>query len=151
MKFNIIAFSLLFLSLNCFSQKVVETELNQKGAINAGVLMGGGGLIGGDFEAMVAPKIGLQLGVGLGSFGGGINYHFKPNINSSFASIQYWQQGMGASHFASYIGPMFVYRAKKLFQAGLGLGYIVDKGPTFSLKSDTKMILLYNVGVYFPL
>jgi hypothetical protein len=46
MKFNIIAFSLLFLSLNCFSQKVVETELNQKGAINAGVLMGGGVYLG---------------------------------------------------------------------------------------------------------
>jgi hypothetical protein len=141
---------LLLLTSKCYSQKVEVTQLQQKAAVDVGVLMGGGGLIGGDFEALILPKIGLQLGVGLGSFGGGINYHLKPYINSPFISFQYWQQGMAANHFASYVGPMFVYRAKKIFQAGLGVGYVVDKGPQFTL-GKTNIILLYNIGLYFPL
>lgn len=141
---------LLLLTSKCYSQKVEVTQLQQKAAVDVGVLMGGGGLIGGDFEALILPKIGLQLGVGLGSFDGGINYHLKPYINSPFISFQYWQQGMAANHFASYVGPMFVYRAKKIFQAGLGVGYVVDKGPQFTL-GKTNIILLYNIGLYFPL
>jgi len=63
------------------------------------------------------------------------------------------QQGFGStSHVASYIAPMFNFRAKKVFQAGIGLGYIVNKGPRFNdaFKKDIDVLLMYNIGVYFP-
>jgi hypothetical protein len=120
-----------------------------KVAINAGILMGGGSLIGGDLEYLPSSRIGLQAGVGISSFGLALNYHLADRINSSFITLQYYHQGFGSSHFASYLGPMFVFRAKKVFQAGIGFGAVVDKGATFNL--NTSFVLLYNIGVYFPL
>lgn len=136
-------------------QSQVETPKTTQGreeraAINLGVLMGGGGLIGADLELLVTKQLGLQLGAGLGSVGGGINYHLKPYINSSFVSVQYFHQGFGENHFGSYIGPMYVFRAKKMFQAGIGFGSVLSKGPRWELE-DIPIILLYNVGLYFPL
>jgi hypothetical protein len=47
---------------------------------------------------------------------------------------------------------MFVFRAKKYFQAGIGLGYIVDKGSILDTKyRDQNIMVVYNIGVYFPL
>ena len=119
-------------------------------SINFGVLMGGGGLVGLDFELLAYKHIGIQLGAGIGSIGAGINYHFKPHINSQFISIQYFHQGLGDNHFGSYIGPMYVFRAKKIFQAGIGFGTILSKGPKWNLDKDMSMMLLYNIGLYFP-
>jgi hypothetical protein len=125
-------------------------------AINAGFLMGGGSLIGIDFEGLVVQdRFGLQLGFGIGSIGGGINYHLKEGVNSSFVSLQYWRQGFGNDYYASYIGPMFVFRAKKLLQIGLGIGNIIDKGPQWEVVNTKEkaqkvnMALLYNIGLYF--
>jgi len=121
----------------------------QNAAINLGVLMGGGSLIGADLECLVIPRLGLEAGLGISSYGFALNYHLKDIINSSFISFQYWHQGFGSSHFASYAGPMFVFRAKKIFQAGIGFAAVVDRGPLYSL--NTNFILLYNIGIYFPL
>lgn len=121
-------------------------------AISTGVLMGGGGLVGVDIEHKTSSAIGFQAGLGYSSFGIGMNYHLQNRINSSFASIQYWRQGLGNNFYASYLGPMFVYRAPKYFQAGIGIGYIVDKGSIMDTKfRDQNFVLTYNVGVYFPL
>lgn len=108
--------------------KTVEKEKNV--ALSAGIMMGGGSLIGVDLELLV-PKtqLGLQVGAGISSFGGGLNYHLKNRINSSFVSLQYYYQQFGDNHYASWLGPVFVYRAKKWFQAGAGLGGLVEKGP----------------------
>jgi len=153
-------FLMLISTLSAFSQTttdVVSSPLksnasNAKTAINLGVLMGGGSLVGCDFEVMPLPRIGIQAGIGISSFGASINYHLKPQINSSFISLQYWKQGFGANFYGSYIGPMFVFRAKKIFQAGIGLGYILNKGTNWPEKSkDLSVLTLYNIGVYFPL
>jgi hypothetical protein len=44
---------------------------------------------------------------------------------------------------------MFVYRADKLLQAGLGAGYRFHKNP--AIEYDSKFILMFNLGLYFPL
>ena len=136
------------------SQEMQEVKSNF--VIDLGLLMGGGSLIGVDLEYVIpTTRFGLQVGVGIGSYGGGINYHLKNNPRSSFLSFQYWQQGFGENHYASYIGPMFVYRAKKWFQAGMGIGNIIEKGPRWATVNKSEqarkvnVALLYNVGIYF--
>ncbi|MCL2683518.1 MAG: hypothetical protein FWE63_08610 [Bacteroidales bacterium] len=145
----------------CFGQEAIPegytTEPPKRTSINVGVLMGGGGLIGADLEFLVSKQVGLQLGAGLGSMGFGVNYHFKPNIRSSFVSIQYLHQGFGDNHYASYLGPMFTFRARKIFQFGIGFGTILSTGPGWERawrgkdEPSTSVALLYNIGMYFPL
>lgn len=127
------------------------TENTDKAALNFGVLMGGGGLIGADLEVLVYRGLGLQIGAGLGSLGFGINYHFNNKINSQFFSIQYFQQGFGTEHYGTYVGPMYVYRYKKYFQAGIGFGSVLSTGPAWTNSEKTSIVLLYNIGLYFPL
>lgn len=96
---KIILFFVLLCGLQSFSQTPdsipvhsMTTQIsNAKTAINIGVLMGGGSLTGTDFEIMLLHRIGIQAGIGIASFGAGINYHLKPQITSSFISLQYWK------------------------------------------------------------
>ena len=136
----------------------VSVGRQERTAINVGVLMGGGGLIGADLEFLAGKRVGLQLGGGLGSMGLGVNYHFKPYINSQFVSVAYWHQGFGDNHYASYLGPMYVFRAKKIFQFGIGFGTVLSKGPGWERAWENRkneptgnIALLYNIGLYFPL
>ncbi len=124
-----------------------ESRSNTNIGVNTGVLMGGGGLVGLDFNAMLADNVSLQLGFGALSYGAGLNLHLKSDLISPLISCQYWHQGVGSTFYASYLGPMFIYRIK-YFQAGLGIGYILDKG---TLNTDKKYVLLYNIGMFFPL
>ena len=122
-------------------------------AISTGFLMGGGGLIGADLEFMPTNRLGLQAGVGLGSFGFGLNYHFQDRINSSFISLVYWQQGLGDNHYASYVGPLYTFRARRFFQASVGYGLVVNEGPAIrgTRYEGTTASLLFNIGLFFPL
>lgn len=120
MKSFLIILSFFFVSIG-YSQ-VTEPH----NAISVGILNGGGSLIDADFEFLVTNKLGFQLGAGLIGFGGGINYHFKPSIRSSFLSLQYWNQGIGGNFAQNLIGPNFVYRGQKWFTFQLGLGYVID-------------------------
>ena len=138
--------------------KPMSAGREERTSLNVGLLMGGGGLIGADLEFMLSNRLALQFGAGLGSVGGGLNFHLKPYINSQFVSVQYWQQGFGENHYASYLGPMYVFRAKKILQIGIGFGTILSKGPgwetTWANKDNeptTPIALLYNIGLYFPL
>jgi len=130
---------------------------DERTSINAGVLMGGGSLIGADLEFLVGKSVGLQLGAGISSMGFGINYHLKPYINSQFVSVQYWHQGFGDAHYGSYIGPMYVFRAKKILQIGIGFGSVLTKGAGMIEYYESKdlkvpsVMALYNIGLYFPL
>ncbi len=84
--------------------------------VSAGLMMGGGSLIGLDLEYIIPKtRLGIQIGAGISSFGGGINYHLKDGINSSFLTVQYLHQGFGDNHYASWLGPMFVFRARKRY------------------------------------
>ena len=91
----------------------------------------------------------------LSSMGFGINYHLQPYINSQFVSVQYWHQGFGDNHFASYLGPMYTFRARKILQLGIGFGTVLSKGPrweeTYTGKTEPSIMLTYNIGLFFPL
>jgi hypothetical protein len=128
-------------------------KINQKYSSCAtfGYLQGGGSLVGYDVELLLGDKFGFQLGVGFIGFGAGINYHFKPDIRSSFISLQYWHQGIENYFIQSLIGPCFVFREKKLFTAQIGLGFALEKGPAWpSSKTQPPVMLTYSIGFYLP-
>lgn len=136
-------------SVQVMAQRVPSEK---KMSISAGLLQGGGGLVGADLEYMFSNHFSVQAGAGLISAGGGINYHFKPFINSSMLSLLYWHQGFGNNHTQSVVGPVYTFRAPKVFQFQIGVGYRVDKGPALNPDmKNTKVMLLYSIGVYFPI
>ena len=136
-------------SVQAMAQRVPSPK---KCAISAGVLQGGGGLVGVDFEYMFSNHFSAQAGFGLLSFGAGINYHFKPFINSSMISMVYWHQGLGDSHTVGWVGPVYTYRAPKVFQFQIGMGYKANYGPAATSEMRNLPVgLLYSIGVYFPL
>lgn len=121
-------------------------------AITVGFLQGGGSLIGADLEILLSERLGIQGGMGIMAYGYGLNYHLKPGINSSFLSFSYWHQGFGNTFVQSMVGPSFVYRAKKIFTAQIGLGAVLKRGPAYPVDLEkVPMMLLYSVGLYFPI
>lgn len=126
-------------------------EVYKANSLTVGILQGGGSLIGVDFELLLTDKIGVQLGFGYIGFGGGINYHLNPSIRSSFISLQYWHQGVGETYTQSLIGPSFVYRARKMFTAQLGLGYLIENGPAWGDRDPIPIMLTYAIGIYLPM
>jgi hypothetical protein len=122
-----------------------------KNSLTIGILQGGGSLIGVDYEILAADYFGLQAGIGLRGFGGGIDIHFHPNIRSSFASIQYWHQGIGNTYTQSIIGPCYVFRGKRWLTFQIGLGFPIEKGSNFpSNMTQPPIMLTYAIGVYIP-
>lgn len=127
---QILIIILICISANLFSQVEQVSEYAEKrSSITIGILQGGGSMVGADVEFLLTDRFGLQIGAGYVGFGGGLNYHFKPSIRSSFISLQYWNQGIGDSFSQNVIGPNFVYRGKKWFTAQIGLGVPLKKGP----------------------
>ena len=66
-----------------------------KSKLTIGILQGGGGLVGVDFEHLISKNIGLSVGIGIKSYGASLHYHIKADITSSSAAINYWHQGWG--------------------------------------------------------
>ena len=119
--------------------------------ITVGVLQGGGSLIGADIEFLFPNKFGIQFGAGLIGFGGGINFHFKPSVRSSFISFQYWNQGIGDNFVQNAIGPNFVFRGKKWFTFQLGVGFPLAKGPAMPNSFEQPQFMyMYSIGAYLP-
>lgn len=149
---QILIMILICISTNLFSQEEQISEQTEKrNSITIGILQGGGSLIGADMEFLLTDRFGFQIGAGLVGFGGGLNYHFKPSIRSSFISLQYWNQGIGDSFAQNVIGPNFVYRGKKWFTAQIGLGVPLEKGP--AMPDDfvqPPVMLMYSIGAYIP-
>ena len=148
-KFLLIALLAVF-SVQAMAQRVPNPK---KFAISAGLLQGGGGIVGADFEYLFSDHFSAQVGAGFISCGAAINYHFKPYINSSMVSLVFWDQGIGGDTFSQAVaGAVYTFRAPKVFQFQVGLGGRVAKGP--ALNPDTAKVpvmLLYSIGVYFPL
>jgi len=139
-------------SVTLFSQtEQVNDPLEKRKSVTLGILQGGGSLVGIDLEFLLTKHFGFQVGAGLVGFGGGINYHFKPSIRSSFISLQYWNQGIGNSFVQNVIGPNFVYRGKKWFTFQLGLGMPLQRGPAMPADFiQPKVMLMYSIGAYLP-
>ena len=140
---------MICISTNLFSQ---TEQIEKRNSVTIGFLQGGGSLVGADMEFLLTKQFGFQLGAGIVGFGGGINYHFKPSIRSSFVSLQYWNQGgIGESFAQSAIGPNFVFRSKKWFTFQIGLGVPLKKGPAMADNYELPPImLLYSIGGYVP-
>ena len=153
--FILIFVSVVYLSMNAQgtqSQQQSESNNQGKASLSVGLLQGGGGLVGADFEALLSNRVGFQLGAGLVSYSLGLNYHLKPGIRSSFLSLAYWHQGVGSSFVQSVLGPSYVFRGRKWFTAQIGLGYVLDRGPAFSdTMQKTPVLLTYSIGAYFVL
>lgn len=154
------ALILIFMSVVFLSMKAQETQSQQPGgsddqgraSLSVGLLQGGGGLVGADFEALLSNRVGLQLGAGLVSYSLGLNYHLKPGIRSSFLSLSYWHQGVGEGFVQSVFGPSYVFRGRRWFTAQIGLGYVLDRGPAFpDTMQKTPVLLTYSIGAYFVL
>lgn len=136
------------------AQQVIETRHSRwdfvtETAIGAGLGVGGNSVFGVEIQTMFLPRLSAQLGAGVGGFSAGLNYHIYPTVRSPYFSAQIWQNGFGNNYKAIYAGPMFVYRADRLLQVGLGAGYQIDKNPAVDFNS--KYILMFNLGVYLPM
>jgi hypothetical protein len=144
--------TMICISTNLFSQtEQVNQQIEKRNSITIGILQGGGSLLGADLEFLLTDRFGFQVGAGLVGFGGGLNFHFKPSIRSSFLSLQYWNQGIGNSFAQNAIGPNIVYRGKKWFTFQIGLGVPLEKGP--AMPDDYKqppVMLMYSIGAYIP-
>ena len=132
-----------------YEQKHDKWDFVSETALSAGIGMGGNSGFGAEMQVMFLPRWSTQLGVGINGFSGGFNYHIYPTVSSPYISIQAWQQGFAMNYKAVYAGPMFVYRATKLLQAGLGIGYQIDKNP--ATDSYSKYMMMFNLGIYLPL
>jgi hypothetical protein len=97
MRKALVFFFFFGLSMNNFAQLYTSepTDNNKnfesaekKNSLTFGILEGGGGLLGIDYEALLSQQVGIQIGAGFVSFGAGLNYHFKPGIRSSYLSLQ---------------------------------------------------------------
>lgn len=120
-------------------------------ALTIGLLEGGGSLIGVDCEFLVYKNIGFQLGIGAVGYGAGLNIHFKPTTQSSFISFMYWHQGLGDSFTQSSFGPAYIFRARKLFTAQIGIAKTLEKGPGYPEDMDFPPVMLtYAIGIYLP-
>ena len=147
-KFVLIVLVALF-SVQLMAQRVPSEK---KMSISAGFLQGGGGLVGADLEYLFSDHFSVQAGAGLISCGAAINYHFKPFINSSMLSVSYWHQGFGDAYTQSVVGPVYTFRAPKVFQFQIGMGYRVNEGPNLpEANKKVPVMLLYSIGVYFPI
>lgn len=148
----LILFSFLLLSTHLNAQIEDDRFDARRTCITVGILEGGGSLVGFDMEVLVSERVGLQAGSGFVGLGGGINYHFKPTIRSSFLSLQYWHQGFGETYTQSVFGPSYVFRAKKIFTFQAGIGYALEEGPAWPADMEQPpVMLMYAIGLYFPI
>ena len=157
---NVLFILLLVASISLNAQDYYQADYKETNSLEAvstscitvGILKGGGSLIGADLEFLLSEKIGAQIGGGLVGYGGGINFHLKPGIRSSFISVQYWNQGIGGTFVQSLVGPNFVYRSKKWFTFQIGLGALLEIGEEniYDEGEVPDVILTYAIGAYFP-
>ena len=149
---QILILAIICISSNLFSQtEGLYEEVEKRHSITIGLLQGGGSLIGADVEFLLTNRFGVQFGAGYVGFGGGLNYHFKPSIKSSFISLQYWNQGIGKSFAQNCVGPNYVYRGKKWFTFQIGFAIPIESGP--AMPEDyvkPPFMLTYAIGVYLP-
>lgn len=143
---------LLLSSFSLWAQDKTTPKETARSATTIGILQGGGGLVGVDFECLLGDRVGFQVGAGIFSFGAGVNIHIEPSIRSSFFSLQYWNQGVGEDFVQSAIGPSFVFRGKKWLTAQIGFGKVIERANDLPKKyKETDYMLLYSIGVYIPL
>lgn len=127
----------------------LEDYNQEKTAVTVGIL-NGGGLIGAEIETMVAKNLGVHVGLGFIGVCAGLDYHFKPTINSSSITLQLRNQGFGEIHTATSLGLGFTIRKYKL-SLQLGAAYVLKQGPNKIENWNTnKIIPQISFGYFSP-
>ncbi|MFA5859123.1 MAG: hypothetical protein WC955_08650 [Elusimicrobiota bacterium] len=147
---------------NLFAEEMpdVKKPVVKENALTIGILQGAS-LIGADYERMINDRIGIQAGVGIGGFDVGVNYHLKGQIDSSFVSVTYWNQG-GTTYDTlgeRVLGLTYVYRrARGGLTAQIGFGGVLEYGAIGKKAAEMlggtgttppTVIMLYSIGYYF--
>lgn len=129
----------------------IRTHQVYSKCVSVGFLQGGGSIAGFDVEIFTGNILGIQAGAGYVGYGAGLTFHLKPDVRSSLISLQYWHQGIAESFTQSLIGPTFVFRAKKVFTAQLGFGFLLKEGPAWPESIHHPPVMLtYSVGFFWP-
>ncbi|MDR3366871.1 MAG: hypothetical protein LBO71_07895 [Prevotellaceae bacterium] len=139
-------FFLLLLCLPTFTLGQPESAKSSNFAVS-GELSISGPFLGANVEYLFYKnRWSAQASFGLVGASAGVSYHLKPRINSSFVSLQY--SFFGGDDKYNLLGAMYVYRYKRWFQAGAGLGTLLsDNGE----QKRGTLIPMLNGGIYFPL
>ena len=111
---------------------VAETTYDGSSSMmTVGVLQGGGGLVGIDYEKLVSDRWGISGGIGVLSYGAALHYHLVPSISSHSIALTYWNQGFDPSNAMRYFGVSFVFRSAITRWTGqLGLASVLHVGDT---------------------
>lgn len=149
---QILVIVMICISANLFSQTYpFENKPEKRKCITLGILQGGGSMVGADLEFLLTNRFGFQVGAGFVGFGGGLNYHFKPSVRSSFISLQYINQGVGKSFAQNAVGPTYVFRGKKWLTFQLGFVFPLQVGPAMPDDYEQPpVMLMYSIGAYIP-
>jgi hypothetical protein len=138
-------------SQNEYEEEDEKQKFTENFALTVGFLNGGGSILGGDLEFRIHKRFSGQLGLGLTSFGGGLNLHFKEDLHSNFISLQYYNQGFGQNHIQSLIGASYNFRFFSFLGGSIGFGNKVMEGPAYTnLPSQYRVntMLIYSLGIY---
>jgi len=148
----------LFALVSGLSAQEGKPQVAETSAITIGILQGGGGLLGVDYEALVADRLGVQVGVGLVSMGAGLTYHQENTVNSNAVWVGVWNQGLpGGSASTSYVGVSYIMRGWGWLNGQIGIAYVPFRGAdanralrdTFADGQDPPPVaLLYSLGWY---
>jgi len=148
----IFVFCLLTLPFTKLCSQTEEEKPEIRATFTVGIFKGGGSIFGFDGEKQVYRNLGVQFGAGLNSLSAGLNFHFKPRLNSSFFSIQYAHQGIGRQFVQDVFSVNYVFRAKKYFTFQIGPGWPLSRGRSFPKgKIQPSQILVFAIGAYFPI
>lgn len=150
---SMLALMLVIVCGSVFAQIPVSDKGECKQATTIGFLQSGS-LVGVDYERLVLNNLGLQIGAGLIGFSVSINYHFKPQVNSSAISLGVWNQGLLGERLSQRILAItYLYRRQEGgLTAQIGLGRILKVGKLmedFYEGNPPPVILLYSIGWYF--
>lgn len=132
-------------------KELTKKSQREVGTFTFGILQGGGGIVGFEIGRLVSKYVGVHIGAGIVSFGGGVDFHFKPTALSSYVSLQYWHQGIKDDFVQSLLGPSYVWRSKFGLTAQIGIGFTVDRSRLgIATVGDNFGMLTYAIGYYVP-
>jgi hypothetical protein len=144
---SILFFAFLLPISNYSKESIINNKVDKKNfCVTLGYHQGGGSLIGADLELYSKHYVGIHAGAGIRGLGFGFNVHFNEDVNSSFISLQYWNQNNEKIR-REYLGGVICLRYY-YFSIQYGLGYPLNHGPESVALPDISNMLA--VGLYYP-
>ena len=151
---NYLLFFAFLIIFQLYSQNEKES-IERKNSISLN-LFGTSGIVGISYERLFINRIGLEVGVGLYGFGGGVIYYpltIQKNKINPYIGVKYNQLIVFVRE-ATYIPFGITYTSKwnVNFGADIGFAYYPDKqfgtnAPLFSIKENTNIGYLWNAKI----